>query len=386
MKRNRDMLVLAVLLLSVLLLTVLVALQEARRTSSTGVRLASASTQPSGAQALVLWLEALGFDVISDVPAEVFAVPEDTDLVFLLEPLLSITPQEWETLDAWVAEGGTLILVGEGSWTQQALRHYDVSSVYRYPFETVSTSATLPWGDNPPLATPVEARPYLTLWTERDEVAPLLTADAQPVLITFTLGEGRVVLGSIPFTFSNEGLKHEGNAELVLNLLAEVPPSGRIWFNEWHQGRRVRVAAPEGPGDWLRFTMTGRAVLYAAAVIFLGIVLQGRAFGRPVPLPRTLHRRGVLEHVTAMAQLSRRAGHRAEELRYYHHLLKRELGRRYRLDPDLPDEEYVHQLAAFDPNLDAEALRALLAGLRRSRVDEATLVRLAREAARWIEK
>ena len=382
MKRRRDSLVLAGLIAGLLAVTVLAAVQQARQ-SQTPARLAPDSSAPDGARALVLWLQALGFTVNTDPPPATFAIPVGTDLLFLFEPTVTITPEEWEILDAWVMQGGTLVLVGDRSGTARAFSHYDADLNFRERLITTAAPATAFWV-TPPLTTTVEVRARADVYVERERVAPLLTSGEAALLLTFTQGQGRVFLGAIPFSFSNAGLRGEGNPELVLNVLAHVPHAGVIWFDEWHRGQRSRVAAPQGPADWLRFTPSGRAVLYATAVAFLVVLLQGRAFGRPVSLPRALHRRGTLEHVTAMAQLSRRAGHRAAELRYYHDALKRHLARRYRLDPTLPDADYVRQLAACDANLDASALLHLLAQLRRADLDEATLVRLAREVAQWM--
>jgi hypothetical protein len=127
-------------------------------------------------------------------------------------------------------------------------------------------------------------------------------------------------------------------------------------------------------------------LLYVAAIVFVALVLRGRRFGRPVPLPKDITRRAPLEYITAIANLGRRAGHRAAVLRQYHHWLKRGLGQRYRLNPTLPDDEYVTQLAQFNPNLDTTALRNLLARLRWGKVSESEMIQLAAETAKWLKE
>ena len=146
------------------------------------------------------------------------------------------------------------------------------------------------------------------------------------------------------------------------------------------------VAQQVGPGAWLRRTPAGRAVLFAAVVVFLGLVFHGRSFGRPVPPPQDVNRRRPLEHITAIANLNRRAGHRRYLLDQYRLWLKRDLGRRYRLSSTLPDEEYVAQLAAFDPDLDAEGLADLLNRLHGRQVDETEMIQLAAEVAEWLKE
>jgi hypothetical protein len=141
-----------------------------------------------------------------------------------------------------------------------------------------------------------------------------------------------------------------------------------------------------GPTNWLRRTPAGRSLIFTALVIFLAIVLNGRRFGRAITPPKIKLRRAPIEHITAIANLNRRAGHRRNTLQKYHHWLKRDLGRRYRLNPTLPDKEYVRQLAAYNPQIDQEALSRLLAELRQSDLRESRLVELAAEAAQWMQR
>ncbi len=378
--KRRESLMIALLIVSLLAAIVLAAVQQARPSER---ELAADSISPNGARALALWLETLGFTVNAETPAGAFTVPPNVEVIFLLEPTVAITNAEWKELDAWITAGGELVLIGDGPQAREAFQHYDIALTrLLYPL-TKATAATALWG-NPSLTTTVEVRTSASLDLQREDVAPLLASGNDIVLLTFSQGQGRVILGTVPFSFSNAGLREAGNPEVILNLLARMPRSGEIWFDEWHHGQRSRAVTLQGPADWLRFTSSGRAVLYAALITFVVLLLQGRAFGRPVPLPRTTQRRGVLEHVTALAQLSRRAGHRTAELHYYHIALKRHLGRRYRLDPTLPDGTYVQQLGTMAPDLDAEALKHLLEQLSHPHADEETLVRLAREAARWM--
>jgi len=215
-----------------------------------------------------------------------------------------------------------------------------------------------------------------------DFVTHLAAADG-PVLVSWPQGAGRVVLSATAYPFTNLGLKQPGNPALVLNLVSLSAAHGRVYFDEWHHGRRSAPTELSGPEAWLRSTPAGRAILYVAAVVFLALVLGGRGFGRPLPLPRETTRRAPLEFISALAHLGRRAGHSQAVLGQYRQQLKRQLGRRYRLDPALTDDAYVERLARYDPRLDAPALRRLLARLAQPNVSERELVQLAGEAADW---
>ncbi len=150
----------------------------------------------------------------------------------------------------------------------------------------------------------------------------------------------------------------------------------------------VRADQPEmiGPGDWLRYSAGGRALLLAALLLFVALLLRGRHFGRSLPAPAETARRAPMETITAVANLGRRAGHRPALLHQYSHWLKRSLGKRYRLSPTLPDDAFVAQLARYNPGLDAAGLSNLLANLSRDDASEGEMVRLAAETAEWIKE
>lgn len=238
--------------------------------------------------------------------------------------------------------------------------------------------------DSPPLPAQVPAHPWRTLTSQRDDFITLLAAESQPVVVTFAQGEGRVIVSSAPFSFTNLGLKQAGNLELVANLTGQGGQPGLVWFDEWHHGLQQQASLVLGPEQWLRRTPAGRALLLVAAVTFFTLLLRGRRFGRPVPLARAQMRRAPLEHISAIANLSRRAGHRSSVLRDYRQRLKRNLGKRYRLDPTLPDDEYVHRLAEMNPSVDQVALRQLLARLQVGKASESEMIQLAAKVAAWL--
>ncbi len=387
MKRiSREVWWIVGLLTLFLLVTVVAAVQQARQSSEEQLPLSVTSTRADGARALWLWLDALGYP-LSDQVGAVFRIPGEARLALILEPWEQVRAAEWHRIDSWVSQGGTLILAGSGWSAQAAFEHYEVALI---PLRE-EVDAPLPQSpllDTPPLSAPPAFRPRGYFFSDRDDLVPLLTVASLPVLVSLEQGEGRVLLcaGAEPFT--NAGLHDRANAELVLNLVAAAGPDGLIWFDEWHHGRRPvkESGAGVGPADWLRRTPPGHALLYAVAVILLALFLQGRRFGRPLPLSRHAARRAPLEYITAVANLSRRAGHRRATLEQYRHHLKRELGRRYRLDPSLPDEAYVEALARYNPLLDAPALQRLLRRLRAGQVGEGEFVRLSAQVAQWLEE
>lgn len=377
MKRfSRDTWLALVLFLLLTAVTAVAVLQEVQNAIDQPA-LASFSEEPEGARAFWLYLRKKGFTVDDTVRAE-FAIPPATDVVLMLEPLPGISAAEWEVLDEWVEDGGTLVIAGGEYGTDLAMRHYDFR--LRYQPQGVAALA-VPLLTSPPLpAAPLAADLFLET-TRQDTVTHLATTEQRrPVVVSVEKGDGRVVLSALPRAFTNHGLRTEGHAELALNLISAHEETERIWFDEWHHG--VRPPATAG-SSWWQQTPVGRALLYVGGVIFLGLVLRGRLFGRPLPLARELSRRAPLEYISGVANLNRRAGHRTAVMQDYHDRLKRQLGFRYRLSPALPDAEFVTRLAEYDPTLDAAALSTLLARLSRPHISEQEMITLAAEAARF---
>ncbi len=379
MRLSRDAWLGLGLLLLLGLLTVAAALQQ-----TPVIPYLSTSTSPDGTLALKLWLQQLGYQSV-DATSVTYQPPASANLIFILEPVVDISEEEWSLLDQWVESGGSLVLAGDDASqvSLAAIGHYGFTKVFLGQPVTQLTLQT-PLLKSPPLEAPVPIKLDFALTTSRADFVTYLAVDGQPVLVSMNQGRGHVILSASPFPFSNLGLKNNVDAELVLNLIALSGKSGTFWFDEWHHGVQ-NVGRIIGPDQWLRATSVGHALLFVVGAIFVALWLQGRGFGRPVPLPREIQRRGPMEHVTAIANLNRKAGHRAAIMKQYHDQLKRRLGRRYRLNPSLPDPEYADSLALYNPSIDKAALLDLLQRLSNRNVGETEMVRLAREVTQWME-
>jgi hypothetical protein len=366
-------------LLALVIVTVLAATQQ--RTGQQYVRLSTLSSAPDGARALKLWVEALEYRVDEQVLTN-FVPPKNAAIVFMLEPLFP-NESELQPLDDWVEAGGTLIAIGEEYGMYLLIDHYQFNFTY-LPQENVSPASQTPLLASPAGFDLTNARARIALDSERDDFVVLAAYQGQPVLVAFEQGKGRVILGTVTDPFTNAGLKQAGNPEFVLNVLALAQVKGTVWFDEWHHGIRSETEIL-GPGEFLRQTPVGRALLFVTFAIFIVLFIQGRGFGRPVPLPQEIKRRGAWEHVTGIANLSRRAAHRSAVMLQYHQQIKRKLGQRYRLDPGMDDQEYVEKLADYNRALNKDTLLNLLKRLRHKDISETEMVHLAAEAAQWID-
>ncbi|MFZ1398954.1 MAG: DUF4350 domain-containing protein [Candidatus Promineifilaceae bacterium] len=380
---SRDSWLALGLFLLLTLFTTISVVQQAQA-SLTDPPLASYSTQPQGSRALWLYLESQQLK-LTDSVGDSFGVPSGVDLALVLEPTVAFTPGEWAVLRSWVEDGGTLLLAGTSQFTIALAEELEVGYGLVPSSETAVTNQT-PLLNSPALNEIAATTPYF-LRPQRDDFVTLLAnAAGNPTAIAFAEGNGRIILTTLTEPFSNQGLQTEGNAELALNLLNATPTLRGIWFNEWHHGVRPQSDDALTASNWLQRTPGGRALLLVLAIIFIGLVLRGRHFGRPVPLGKDIVRRAPLEYITGLANLSRRAGHRTAVLQHYHDRLKRDLGARYRLNPSLPDEEFIAQLAAYQPNLDTDALRQTLQKLSQTNVSESDMVQIVREATLFGER
>ncbi len=385
MKLTRDVWLAIGLLVTLIVIMTLVALGQQGQNQDLPA-LTTLSSAPNGAMALKLWLQQMDYTILDETLSS-YELPQTAKIAFVLQPSF-IEPDDLKAIDAWVINGGTLIAAG-GFGFGDLTEHFNFKITYFEPSPEKFTSQT-PLLLNPALQTSIpatasELQSAFYLIPERASYVTYLAVDGKPVLVSFNMGKGRVILSSTIYPFSNLGLKQTGNPTLLLNLLGLAKTQGPVWFDEWHHGFRGAEGAI-GPDNWLRYTPLGRSVLFVAFVIFLALLFRGRGFGRPVPLPHELRRRGALEHVSAMANLSRLAGHRHSVLLRYHQQVKRALGRRYRLDPALPDAEYVAQLVRYNPAIDGQALLTLLNRLQQPKISENEMVHVAAEAAKWIRE
>jgi hypothetical protein len=344
--------------------------------------LVSTSHQPDGASALRRWLLRLGYQVeLNDGSA--FDIPAETRLLLMLEPSESVEEDEWQQIARWVEQGGRLVIAGESWVALNAARSYDLNPRPLNPAaQALSPQHAL--FNAPPLELEAPLRAGVVYQPERQDYVSHFGLPDGPVMVSLQLGSGWILFSSTAYPFTNAGLKEPGAGALMLNLLRLDAERGTIVFDEWHHGLRTTAAA--GPASWLRETPAGQALLYAGAVLLAALALSGRAFGRPIPAGDERGRRSPLEYINAMANLSRRAGHRRATLLQYRQALKRALGRRYRLDPGLPDDRYADELLRLNSELDAAALRRLLVRLANPAPNEADLVAAAGQCADWIER
>ncbi len=379
MKQRRDLFLLLALMAALVLFTIIGpagndddALSAAPTTRSSG---------PDGALALLRWLEAQGYDA-RRLEFQDFTVEPATDVFFMLGPREPVTDAHAAMVLDWVDQGGTLIYASERLFgPDPLLNELDIDL---RPFEDDQNEAlfdSIEWApvlqpvfDAPPLQAAL-VRTDRVLESERADVVPLLGRDTAYVLMGVQHGAGYVYVVSTLFPFTNDGLRTEQNAALLLNLLRRAPPDARVVFDEWHHGffepPSLRSAVLSNAWGW--------ALMYALLTLVAYLVLSGRRFGRPIPLAEEVARRSSAEYVDNIADLLQRGGKRDYLRGHYLVALKRRLARPYGLNPALDDPAFAEELSRYRPIEQAELVE-LLRRLRCPNLNDEELLRLLAEA------
>jgi len=383
--RHRDLLILIGLTALLIGFTAFSVVQQQRAIDS-NVSFASYSAAPTGAQGLYDWLNALGYrtERLDVTPLDysraqvLIVLPGETDFSL----------QDAHRVLDWVSQGNILIYGDDTPFNRTALSKlldvdveyspYNRLGVVTQPFLS-DMSQTLTMNGNAQLS-PNRNDYVIHLVSQSDSDH---TDNQAPVLISFRQGLGRVFMTSAPDLFTNYRLADAGTAALVRGLFGTVPKQSVVLFDEAH--RQNPNATESSLLNLIYTTPWGRGLLLAGLVCFAYLALNGRRFGRVMPLPAEITRRSPAEYAVSLADLFRRANKQTAVLEHYRQQLKRRLARPFGLDATLPDDEFVGLLRQMRPDLDAGALTQTLRALHvpaGGRVSEAQLVQLAAEASK----
>ncbi|HVX30158.1 MAG TPA: DUF4350 domain-containing protein [Nitrolancea sp.] len=327
------------------------------------------SAAPDGTRALALWLRDLGYTPRT-LEYEPFKLRRDDGLLFILFPTIDANDAQISEIDAWVRDGGTLVLASGQPMT--LLEHFGIVALAGDP-EPVDVRPLQPLALAPPLQ-PTQVRRFGDLLVLNPAWVPLLGDGVHLLAASRSVGNGRVIALSSGDPFSNAGLKQPGNVALALNLLAGMPPDRGVVIDEYHHGLTEQGTL----GYRLVHEPWGWALIFLALSGFLYLALSGRRFGSIVKPYAQGTRRARAEYATTLALLLQQGGHRAWLRDQYLDQLTRRLATRFRLHGSATTGDFLLQLMERAPA--AVALAEPLRRLDANPVpDEQTLVRLIRE-------
>ncbi len=259
----------------------------------------SFSPGTTGAKATYLLLGELGYQVERwSQPLTELPEPSDGAVLVLADPFAG-TPgsEEHDSLMRFVRRGGRLLFAGE----------------YAVPFLPKAYSSLVkPWEAvervYPSVAVSPVTRgaPQITMassvyWSGSVEgEIPLYARESDAVVVTYPVGQGRVIWWASSMPLTNAGITKPGNLSLLLNSLG-APADGPVLWDEYYHGeRRTLTSYLAGtPAPWM---------LLQAGVMYLFLLL---AFGRrtgPIRMPTVESRLSPLEFVETLGALYETAG------------------------------------------------------------------------------
>jgi len=173
------------------------------------------------------------------------------------------------------------------------------------------------------------------------------------LLVDYPLGNGRIVILSDPYIFSNGGLVLRDNLQLAINLLTTT--EGLIAFDEYHQGKGTTRNALIG-----YFSGTPILPILGQLVALILVILwtTSRRFARPLPL-KQIDRRSSLEFVASMAELQQRARAFDLAIENVYSRTRRVLARYAGMEYNSPRAEVAARVAARS-SLESRPLEVLM--------------------------
>jgi hypothetical protein len=259
----------------------------------------SYSPGTTGGKATYLLFGELGYKVErwSQPLTELPEPPKGATLI-LADPFLgSPAKEDSESLMRFVRRGGQLLFAGPNA--SDFLPEAYAKLVK--PWEAVETAY-------PSVAVSPITRgaPQITMASEVSWTGavggeiPLYARGADAVVVTFTVGDGRVIWWASSMPLTNGGVTKTGNLNLLLNSLG-APGNGPVLWDEYFHGERRGLTGylAGTPAPWM---------FLQAGVIYLFLLL---AFGRrtgPARAPTVESRLSPIEFVETLGALYKSAG------------------------------------------------------------------------------
>ena len=282
------------------------------------------SAQPDGALALYLWLARSGYHVRRGTGPGLGGLRPGTGTLMVITPVAGLSPADTEAVLRWVAGGGRVVLVTDGSLGADLLRRLDMTVV---PAPPAAIQVMQPLLLAPPTARVDGTAAAVELASTSDTVIAA-TADG-PVLSSRRWGRGEIWICTAPALLDNAHIGRTDNRRLALNLVG--PAGSAVAFDEYQPS-----SSSEAPSNWLFHTPWGIDILFAVTVLLLYRWLSGLRLGPPV-VPLLAGQRPAAEYVVSMAGLLRRAHKRTEILHQYQRELRRILREHVAEDDDSGD-------------------------------------------------
>ena len=275
------------------------------------------SDAANGTSALRQFAEALGHPTVT--LEDRFTPDLGMHVLFVFTPVTGFTKEEAKRLSDYASAGGVVVYASEdGDPRLDATLQVDRQRTF------VSGEGS---GAGPMLSGvqhvsgAAAARPLVA---GVGQVVVLRGGSGRPIGVEEFVGRGRVVTLTDPLPLCNGYLETADNGRLASDLISLAGGAGTVAFDEYHHV----VPGPSSPlTAWLS-TSWGIALAWAAVLLFVGLLLRGRAFGPRLELPGGGDRSSA-EYVAAIGHLLRRARAVAVTAEVLRDASRRSLARRY---------------------------------------------------------
>jgi hypothetical protein len=341
------------------------------------------SANPGGARAAYLLLQELHNKVSrwERSPTEL-PIDEGDAVLILADPLEMPTKEEIAALRAFVEEGGQVVFTGARikSFFPEARVDEEFPSEERKTF-----SADVP--SNYSAGAPKIVLQTDAVWQAPDASQLALYGDTQsPVVVSWRIGDGRVLWWAAATPLTNSGISSQGNLNLFLNAmsfpLADEKSTVQIYWDEYFHGERTSL------WSYVRKTPVTWGLVQISVLGLIVMFTFSRRSG-PTVLPPVVSRLAPLEFVDTLGGLYERAGAEPAVVGFVYQRFRATLSRQLRISSTAGDTELADAVQARlgwkETSLKHTLARALVAS-RARKVEPEEALGLVQELERFEEQ
>jgi hypothetical protein len=341
------------------------------------------SANPGGARAAYLLLQDLHYKISRWERPPTELPTEDGDAVLIIaEPLETPTKEEVDALRDFVEEGGQVVFTGTRIKTFFPEARIDEE----FPTDEWKTFSA----DYPSNFTAGAQKIVLqteATWQVPDACQLALYGETQsPVVVSWRMGEGRILWWAAATPLTNSGILREGNLKLFLNAM-NFPVRAKqftvhIYWDEYFHGERTSL------WSYVRKTPVTWGLLQISVLAFIVLFTFSRRSG-PTVLPPVVSRLAPLEFVDTLGGLYEGAGAEPAVVGFVYQRFRATLSRQLRISATAGDTELADAVQARlgwkETSLKQTLARALVAS-RARKVEPEEALGLVQELERYEEQ
>jgi hypothetical protein len=341
------------------------------------------SAEPGGARAAYLLLQELHYKVSrwERSPTELPSDPENAVLI-LADPWEPPTKEDRNALQSFVEDGGQVIFTGARieTYFPKAKIHEGFRNT-----EWKTFSADVP--SNYTAGAPTIVLQTSTSWQKpAADQLPLYGDTQSPVVVSWRIGDGRVLWWASATPLTNSGISREGNLNFFLNAvnspLPSEKPARQIYWDEYFHGERTSL------WSYVQKTPVAWGLVQVSILGLIVMFTFSRRSG-PTVLPPVVSRLAPLEFVDTLGGLYERAGAEPAVVGFVYQRFRATLSRQLRISSSVSDtvlaDAVQSRLGWKESRLKTTLARALVAS-RARKVPPEEALGLVRELEQYEEQ